>query len=343
MLAFLKKAGFFLSPIIVFLVFVISYNTILDPYGVIHGNMDNQKMDCNQRYLKIKHLINNPKKYDSFLFGSSRVSSVDTRKIGFGKWYNMTYSEGLPYEHLEDLKQMLSNGIEVKNILIGVDEISYSSPPERHLTESLRKPYKSEYNPLIDYYLLLPDYDIYKNIRKFKDKEFFIKYDLYETGIPFINLGVTEDHWKSEDHTTSDVFDKPHHMPYYVNLVDQTIEDLKEIQTLCEQNNIRLTLFVSPIHPTTYKHMNKSWYFSFIEKLSQIQPYYDFSGFNSMTSNNANYLETCHYRMPVGDEMIDIMYNNVKPYDDGFGQTVNTSNISLVIQQKKADLENNQK
>lgn len=338
MFPFLKKAALFLTPIVIYLVFVISYNTVVDPYGVIHGDMENQKMDCNQRYLKIKHLINNPDKYDSFLFGSSRVSSVDSRKVGDGKWYNMTYSEGVPKEHLEDLKTLLAHNVKIKNVMIGVDEISYSSPPERHLTESLRKPYKSTFDPLIDYFLLLPDYDIYKNIKKFENKEFFIKYDLYETGIPFINLDVEEDHWKSEKHTNSEVFDKPHHMPYYIDRVDQTINELKEIQTLCIDNNITLTLFVSPIHPTTYKHMNKEWFFSFIKQLSTIQPFYDFSGINSINTNNANYLETCHYRMPVGDEMLAIIYGTTKAHEDGFGQLVSSKNIKTIIEKKKNNL-----
>ena len=51
--------------------------------------------------------MNNKKKYDSFIFGSSRVGKINPLKIENGKYYNMTYSEGLPREHYQNIKFLI--------------------------------------------------------------------------------------------------------------------------------------------------------------------------------------------------------------------------------------------
>ena len=43
--------------------------------------MDAQITEPNQHYLKVKYVLNYPDKYDSFLFGSSRVGKIDVNKI----------------------------------------------------------------------------------------------------------------------------------------------------------------------------------------------------------------------------------------------------------------------
>ena len=86
--------------------------------------------------------------------------------------------------------------------------------------------------------------------------------------------------------------------------------------------------------------MDREQYFSFIQELSEISPFYDFSGINSLTVNNSYYLETCHYRMSVGDFMLPIMFESKPPHADGFGQIVNSQNINRIIEQKKRGLAN---
>lgn len=312
----------------------------MDPYGVIHGDMSQQKIDCNQRYLKVKHIINNTTKYHNFLFGSSRVANIDTRTIKGAPWYNMTYSEGLPLEHLEDIKMFINNGVKIKHIAIGLDEIAYSINPKRHENEVLRKPYINSIKPYYQYLILKPNLKIYNKIKAQGDKDFYAFYDIYNSGIPLIRSQKSDLQINSEQHINSELFNTPHTEKYYCNQVNQTIHTIKSIVQICKKNQIKLTLFVNPIHHTTYQFLDKKYFYSFIKQLSNIHPFYDFSGLNTITVNNANYYEPCHYIKYVGNQMIPILFDASRKKEDGFGQLVTSQTIDAVIQKKKKEIQN---
>jgi len=145
------------------------YNFILDPYGVLRGNMDKQMFEPNLRYLKMKYVLNHPHKYNSFLFGSSRVAKIDPRLItDHNNWYNFYYAEGLPVEHLKNIKTLLDNDIEVNRVLIGLDNISYLIDPERNKSVLNRKHYENRFTPYVNYMFLWPSPKVYKKIKKEK-------------------------------------------------------------------------------------------------------------------------------------------------------------------------------
>ena len=55
-------------------------------------------------------IFRSPKRFDSFLFGSSRVGVIDVNKIPAGKFYNMSYSVGMLSQHLAILKAFVQKG-----------------------------------------------------------------------------------------------------------------------------------------------------------------------------------------------------------------------------------------
>ena len=80
--------------------------------------------------MKVRYLLENPTKYDAYCFGSSRVGNIDLTKIEDGhRYYNMTYSEGLPEEWLADVKIMLKHQVTIKRILVGCDDFSFRVDP----------------------------------------------------------------------------------------------------------------------------------------------------------------------------------------------------------------------
>ena len=145
-------------------------NYKVDPYGIFKQNFDNQRIEPNQHFIKMKFVLNNPKKFDSFIFGSSRVGNIDVRKIpSEERFYNMTYSEGLPKEFLEDIKLMISNGVKIKTLLIGLDEFSFRVDPNEHLQQPMRRPYSENLLKFyMDYLLKAPNYKIIKSSLSFK-------------------------------------------------------------------------------------------------------------------------------------------------------------------------------
>lgn len=337
---FNTKVLLFLSPVFVILATIISYNCIFDPYFVIREDFSNALTEPNQRCIKEKYIINHPNKCNSFLFGSSRVGAIDTKEIKFeeAKWYNMTYSEGLPSEHLSDIKLFLKHNVEIKNILIGIDNISYSVNPNRHLTEALRKPYKNNLYPLIDYLLLQPKYSLYEEAQANKSSGVSVTFDILNSGGVYVK-GVDQliesdlNKW-----ITDKKFTEPNIMSYYTNRIDKTILEIAEIIAICKQNGINYTFFTNPVHITTYSSLDLDLYYNFIKQLSALTDFYDFSGVNSITTNNYNYYETSHYRPHIGSLMIKHIFDGLPPTEDNFGKLVSDKNIDAVIAFKRKTL-----
>ena len=97
---FLRK----IAPFVIFiLILELAIPMAVDPYNVFHWQkIRDNGVEPNSNYIKMQYILHNPDKFDSFLFGSSRTGFVDVENIPDGKWYNMSYSEGLPAEHLEN-------------------------------------------------------------------------------------------------------------------------------------------------------------------------------------------------------------------------------------------------
>ncbi|MGZ2368715.1 hypothetical protein ACXR6G_02910 [Ancylomarina sp. YFZ004] len=335
---FLIRLIKFSIPLIFFAFGIASYNYWLDPFGVLKGDMKEQKTEPNQRYLKIKYCIDNPGKYNSFLFGSSRVGKIDVTKIpDSNSWYNFTYSVCLPNEILGDVKILLRNDVKIKRILIGLDEISYLVSPESHENQSLRRPYKNLVDPYLYYLFLPPSYSMYNSIKTADTSKFYSDgaYEvIYTSGCFSPNKKDIFIEDNPNAHVRDSIFTKPSWSASYEERIDKTINEINEINELCKTNRIEVVYFINPIFKETYLAAVSHDFFLFLEKLASKIQYYDFSGINEITTNKLNYYEANHYRLNVGDEIIQTIFNsklNVKII-------VNTSNLNSIIKLKQIEI-----
>lgn len=280
-------------------------NYTVDPYGVFKRNFDNQRIEPNQHFIKMRYILNNPTKYESFIFGSSRVGNIDISKIPNEKFYNMTYSEGLPKEFLNDIKLMIARGVSIKTLLIGLDEFSFRVDPDKHAQQPMRMPYPDNLIKFYTAYLLkAPDYTIIKSSLLDKPSNYF---DIFNSGRPL--------HPQADDNIESNIDahlnDSKFNIPsgYRGNRMQETLDELKEIKQIADENNIKVVFFINPIHKTTYNDTNLTEFGQFKEELAHISSYYDFSGINTITSNNYYYYETSHYRPVVGDMIIAKLFS----------------------------------
>jgi hypothetical protein len=120
----------------------------------------------------------------------------------------------------------------------------------------------------------------------------------------------------------------------YTKQTDNALADIQDIVNLCEENNIELILFTNPMHILTYTAAVKRGYINVLEKLSTAHEFYNFSSINDVTINNDNYLETSHYKLNVGDLIIDRIFNNTvdeKPLSHGFGVYVTAENRNTFL------------
>ena len=310
---FIKKLLIFSIFPILFILGIVAYNYSVDPYGVFRGNISKQANEPNQHYLKVNYILNNPEKYNAFLFGNSRVGKIDVGKIKDNNtWYNMTYSEGLPGEHLDNLKLFIKKGVTINKIFLGVDEISCFTRREGHDSESIRKPYKNKFDPYVSYFFLKPSYSLAEAIVNVKQQKFYeegMYATIYKTGsFPPNKKDIYIDENK-ETHKNDKIFTEPYWPSVRTNNIKQCLEDIKEFKKLCDANNIELEIFINPIFIETYKRALDKGFLGFVEQLKTIDTVYDFNQFTEITTNSLNYYENSHYRPKVGDIMVEKFFN----------------------------------
>lgn len=126
--------------IVLCIVIIVLVNYIIDPYGILRRDFTMQFQEPNMNFVKTKYLLNGTS-FDSLLMGSSRVNFIDVSKISQGRYYNYWYSEGLPTEHLANVKILLDRGMKIKNIMVGLDDFSYLVDFTTHVSNLLRQPH----------------------------------------------------------------------------------------------------------------------------------------------------------------------------------------------------------
>ncbi len=312
----MKKKFFYTNIIAVIIVMtlVCTFNYLLDPYGIFKSDFSKQVLEPNKNYIKTKYILNNQDKYDSFIFGSSRVGALEGELLKNGRYYNMTYSEGLPKDWLNNIKTFLNNGIEIKNILIALDDFSFTADPNDHLSQPMRIPYENLNKfKIFSTYLFRDPFDLYNketikgmSISKYDGSNF----DLYNTGRGFTTFKQEQEKLKAltPENLNSDIYNKPTIFFDY-NRVDETINEIKEIKELCTKNNINLYVIFNPLHKTTYLATDKAILEDAKNKVSEITDFWDFTGLNEITENNYYWAETSHYRLLVGRMILEKVFS----------------------------------
>ena len=317
---------------------IIPVNYLVDPYNVFHADkIRDNGIEPNKNYIKTKYIIENGEKYDSYLFGSSRVGFIDVdaiSKITGERFYNMMYSEGLPAENLNTLKAMIKRGEIPKTVMLGVDDISYLVDPMLHEKQLFRMafPYDGNLSNKVSFYLKYMDtYTTMQSIRTtnaYKNDEKQEKMSdlsqLYTNGCENLNLELTFD----------ENANIPYWADYYKERIPECIKEIGQIKELCDEYQIRLIVFTNPIHYTTYSKDVRHEYLLFLEELAKVVPYYNFSGYNGVTLNNANYFETSHYKPIVGEKITSAIFE--EKIDDalksqGFGYYVTPDSFSELL------------
>lgn len=336
----------FLVIIAVTCVFVL-FNYVTDKTGIFNGYDQLYRTrgnTFNQHFVKMRYLINNPEKYNGFCFGSSIVGYIDLDKINNGlRWYNMTYSSGLPEEWRDDIKLLLKRGVSMKSIILGVDAFDMTDSPMPHEKQFSRIPYRD--NNVKAYFSIL-----FRVPNFFSKKEIMSK-DKYDTFFDAYNSGRTlnpaEDEWIEANDIQhlrdnkfnlvwvgADFFDNAHHL-------NNAVQALRDIKDLCQEHGIELIVVFNPMLYSTY-YMYDAFYSSeldaFKRRIAEITPFYDFSGLNRITTDKYYYYESLHYRPIVGDMIIKRIFTPEYAQKD-FGVYVTKNTIDEHIANLKRQMD----
>ena len=320
---FIQKILFFSAFCAIFMVIIPIY---IDPYNVFHiNNVRDNGIEPNANIIKMNKILNEPDKYNAYLFGSSRVGAIHTENISDVNCYNMTYSEGLPQEHLDNIKTFIENDIIPKRIYLGVDSLSYTMSAKEHQGEHSRISYEyAKANPIDFLSLYLDPYTALKSLS--------ITNAYTPTNIT--TTKHTEYGWWCEYGRESLISKEnaPTILGDYL-LMDECLNTIAEIVNICNENNIELIVFTNPMH---YIAHYASWihYEEFLIRLAAITDYYNFSSLNDITLNHNCYVDTSHYNAETGDLILEFLSGNIPNTDlltQGFGVYVTNDNVDELI------------
>lgn len=325
---FIKKCALFFAIIAVLFV---PFSVILDPYNVFHPQqLVNNGVEPNKNFIKPYNVIKHMDDYDSLLFGSSRVGFLDVSAMNDGVYYDMMASEGLPAEHLSILKSLIKRGFIPKNVIIGVDDISYFVDPSLHENILYRKmfPWDGSAVDKLGFYMSYLD-----PITNFESIETMMEHTTADPdwGERLLTTGTENLDIISDFNVEKNL--KPYWADYYMPR-PEVFDELREIKALCDEYDINLRVFTNPLFGYTYMRDIENGYLVFLEELAEVTPYYNFSGFNDMTMDTANYYENSHYTRAIGDKMIECMYEgrvDERLLQQGFGFYVTSENKEELI------------
>ncbi|MEE9910732.1 MAG: hypothetical protein K4571_03310 [Deltaproteobacteria bacterium] len=342
-----------LSLLLISAVLIVTVNFIVDTHAIrlslfnMAGNIrqDAYPEAINQHTFNPEFIFRNPEKFDSFLFGSSRVAVIDVTKIPSGRFYNMSYSEALPAQHLAILKTFLQKGIRIKTVVIGLDEFCFTLPATHHQKQLLRimHPDVSGQNRLEFFAMYFFRKPTLWEVNTWRDRIFYHKNEkkflLDDHGM---NLGWLEKE-KTVEETGLPIFDsaireyKP--IRFGAKETEEALDVIKAIVALSRIHHFTIVFFINPFYSRLY--LNNAEAFSSVKaRLAQVTDYYDFSGLNSVTTNAVNYYEESHYRYRVGDMIVLRLFGgNAKKPPDDFGVMVTRQNIGRHLENQKSELE----
>ena len=123
--------------------------------------------------------------------------------------------------------------------------------------------------------------------------------------------------------------------------------DFVKIVELCRQNNIDLKVFISPAHATQWESIKVTSKWDTFEQwkreLVKVTPVWDFSGFNSVTTENIkpkmnNYVDNSHYSPNIGNLILNRIFGHQSesiPKD--FGVLLTADNLEQHLSQIRSD------
>lgn len=337
---------------IIFTALVVGMNLIVDHHAVRLSLFSGKKKfqqtvypnGINQHIFNPEYAFRRPGEFDSFLFGSSRTSQIDVSKISAGKFYNMSYSMGIPAQHLAILRAFLKKGIKIKFIVVGLDDFSFnvSRPDSENTRIRIMHPEAGGPDRLkifFTYFFRKPE-----RLELSRWKKRVLKGDM--KGAFTLNSEGLVLGWSDKDRfieqTGKPVFEykTSKYKPFVYNRkkLNDAFAVIEELILLARDHNFKLIFFINPFYEQIYIN-NAEPLFRVKERLAKLTDYYDFSGFNQITTDPMNYYEESHYRFRVGDMIIDRIFGTAKSSPDGFGILVTRKNVESHLEKQKSDLD----
>jgi hypothetical protein len=333
-----------LSVVLANLAAVALINIVVDPFYIFRTPFLKEQAQINDRYAKLEFLKKEKERFNSYFLGSSRMflthPEMIEKYVSEAKFYNLATIFGTMYEHFLHVKYFIQHGYAVKNLYIGLDADMYFTVKIDDDKDLLLKLHPEVTNKnLTDFYWSylssLPKGDLRRKLRVNFGKKVGYKYEIEKDGGLTMGSETAENQFFSE---TPILFDR---LRIKNGRLRTNLEALRELVALCGEHHINLILFITPYHQDLMDRFVEEDYLTFLRDLSEITAFWDFSGYNSITTDNKNYLDRSHYKPSVSRLIAARIFNDktvTVPKD--FGVWVAGKNIDSYLENVKRSFKN---
>ena len=324
--------------------FVGLFNWFIDPYGVFGNNnfigWNHSKPEKlkNTRFFKAVDFTKIKPK--TIFLGSSRIEyglePTHTALQNSQPVYNFAFGAATTYEMLRYLQYAIANQPELKTVFIGLDEFMFNELHQEgagFAEERLEKNgliFKDFLNSILAITAIEASFTTIKSSQNNPQERVYTPEGrLYPRAIDR-NRAATKYRFIKSFELYFNLF------PEY-KLSKKSLNNLQQIVNLCQQHNIDLKVFISPVHASRLEVIYQAGHWQQYEQMKReivnIIPVWDFSGYNTITTetldnNIQNYIDDSHYRKEVGDLVITrILNSQAHPIPNDFGTIVDYKNI----------------
>lgn len=307
--------GFILAA----LLSVACINLLLDPFGVFKSSVFPQSFQLNERFRKVDFLMSNATPFDTYLFGSSRIGVVDPcvyeKLLPGASVYNFSVSSASVADIRNQLVFLSQQPWPLRLVVVQID-LENMMVSKNEESDYLRKAHpllrhESPWKYYLEYALIQPTENWQgkweNNYKPLEKRKYDWVYDVERSGRTWPNgkqQRIEEEgdrYWETEPTLQKNV--RVRAIRIRERQWQENLQALQEIRELCTAKGIRLLVAVTPQSPQLTNLVVTEDYMRFLEDLTKITSYWNFSGYNSVTLERRNYYEFSHYRPHVGEWM----------------------------------------
>jgi hypothetical protein len=325
-----------------------TFNATIDPLNILHTSLLKVNSLTNERFIKIEYLEEHHKNFNSYMIGSSRIGTTPPTKIEqyipHSKFYNLTLQEATLYDYLIHIRYMIKKRYTIKNLYIELDIDTmnyYNNLSKNYLYKP--HPYVEDhslalfyFHYLMRFYPLATSEKIRQNITPTLKVQNIIESGIWKN--PSAEKALNQN-CKAYTDTVS-----PFHTNYQrilkYSTKKETIHALKEIVAMAERHQIKLYLFITPHNHKMMDSFLLNDYLEYLADIVNITDVYDFSGYNSITTDDCNYYEISHYRPHIGELIAARIFKSqtVKVPED-FGVLLTKEHLNGYLNEQREKIE----
>ncbi|WP_338553669.1 hypothetical protein [Paenibacillus sp. KS-LC4] len=321
-------------------------NYKIDPYGLYHfsGESYNYRKSINRDPYQFKTYHSKRLQPQAIVLGTSRAMRLDPafiQSLTGEVTYNLGLPAATPYSSYQYLKYMLKVNPQLNTVYLGLDFEVFDDQLADHVNYVEKRLTSPFY--ITDYFSTLLSEPALKESWK-------IWYDNHNHTTTYSETRYLQDGSFDENYVYPANINEGtlNILPTTLELSSNSLDVLKRITQLCEQNHLQLYLYISPVHAIVLETywQNSLWpqYEEWKRQLVNIAPIWDFTGYHNISTSSLqtgeNYNDLSHFSKKIGNLILERMLNlHDEQVPSYFGVLLTTDNVEEHLKELRQNRE----